>query len=931
MTWLVVPEELPRPVTSQPTTIDDDVNMTLPVLTLPLRPQQRDAELWVWACLLSIGVVAVFPRVGACTKIFVMTLITTAHINALMFYKDHELSIYDWDDNFLLVYFSRYYHRLPGVAWWVVVGVQVLALVGVLGVLGGQSEARARTHYTWASRVAVEQEEVETTRGINKILLENILPAYLAHRYLVSSNVPQQQELYHERYSSVGVMFASIPNYKEFYDETDVNKQGLECLRLLNEIICDYDKLLLKPKYSLVEKIKTIGSTYMVASGLHPGKEEFALALAAVLDAINKESFQSFKLRVGLAHGPVIAGVVGAQKPQYDIWGNTVNVASRMDSTGLMGRIQVTEETAAILQGAGWECECRGPTPIKGKGTLITYFVSTPYDPPVSELRSTLSSYALRPDEGALLRHAAPISSGNSLLVRRCSQSPSEPEFTCGLPSSSDDAHGDSSCSSLTTIRVPTGTRNSQDLTDTTLKGDPVVPDDATILKKVVVCVKDGVTSSRVIHGYNDGDLPFSMSVTNPGGGGVGGDQVITQKKLSFRSQQRIQRVSPDDKKSPVVKSNPCATEGGCEGEGVEDILSATHNGGPSTPTQQPPHSQLTTNTTAGGNDNETLSSSSEKLATPVKTKAKVSKQMTLDYSVPRDTRRMERLSNQAMSFDSTHLPSTSYVTRGGGGGETGRGGDVCLEEGKAINSRTGGNDHTENHNTTKHTRQQLTEHQQEPEDKTKLKDDHPNPPKPDTNQDEPLDNTTKEPNSLATIENDAIRDSVNRLDKELEEKLLEKCNEYENPVDSLQKRKIPNMVSKGDILASQNGHYEQKRRENFEDIGHYVSRNNKSSLREKNSSFLPKIRRGKSIDVTTPSGKINTIDAGRRVSMVNYVNEKESTPSTSGCSEKVPATCDEGKVVVPNVEGKVAASFSKKSVSFTTSGLVRKKSQVFV
>lgn len=68
-------------------------------------------------------------------------------------------------------------------------------------------------------------------------------------------------------------MFASIPNYKEFYDETDINKQGLECLRLLNEIICDFDKLLLKPKFSAIEKIKTIGSTYMLAAGLSPGKE----------------------------------------------------------------------------------------------------------------------------------------------------------------------------------------------------------------------------------------------------------------------------------------------------------------------------------------------------------------------------------------------------------------------------------------------------------------------------------------------------------------------------------------------------------------------------------------------------------------------------------------------------------------------------------
>lgn len=68
---------------------------------------------------------------------------------------------------------------------------------------------------------------------------------------------------------------------------------------------------------------------------------EFALALMSVLDQINRESFQRFRLRIGLNHGPVIAGVIGAQKPQYDIWSNTVNVASRMDSTGVTNRIQV--------------------------------------------------------------------------------------------------------------------------------------------------------------------------------------------------------------------------------------------------------------------------------------------------------------------------------------------------------------------------------------------------------------------------------------------------------------------------------------------------------------------------------------------------------------------------------------------------------------
>lgn len=74
----------------------------------------------------------------------------------------------------------------------------------------------------------------------SQVLLENILPAHVARHFLSSNH---NQELYHERYSFVAVMFASIPNFKEFYDETDVNKQGLECLRLLNEIICEFDKV----------------------------------------------------------------------------------------------------------------------------------------------------------------------------------------------------------------------------------------------------------------------------------------------------------------------------------------------------------------------------------------------------------------------------------------------------------------------------------------------------------------------------------------------------------------------------------------------------------------------------------------------------------------------------------------------------------------
>nr|XP_033339522.1 adenylate cyclase type 2 isoform X1 [Megalopta genalis] len=342
-------------------------------------------EFYIYSAVMTLVVGWTHLRVGFLLKFCVMCtsaaviLVTLSQVPALCSYHSLE------NDQYYLTY------NLLRIGYFL-----ILACL-VLHILDRQIEYTSRIDFLWQSKLKIEQEQVETMRGINKILLENILPAHVAEHFL--TNTRATEELYHERYSSIAVMFASIPNYKEFYDETDINKQGLECLRLLNEIICDFDKLLLKPKFSGIEKIKTIGSTYMLASGLSPGKEdtdekdplkqqdhniiilvEFALALMTILDQINKESFQRFKLRIGLNHGPVIAGVIGAQKPQYDIWGNTVNVASRMDSCGEMGKLQVTEDTAKILMTAGYELTCRGPTYVKGKGTLVTYFLKTSFD-----------------------------------------------------------------------------------------------------------------------------------------------------------------------------------------------------------------------------------------------------------------------------------------------------------------------------------------------------------------------------------------------------------------------------------------------------------------------------------------------------------------------------------------------------------------------
>ncbi|XP_035785722.1 adenylate cyclase type 2-like isoform X1 [Anopheles albimanus] len=343
------------------------------------------APVYLYMCAISLAAVSAFLKSGFLVKGLLMVLFIAIQCSILWtstLFETYGIFSDAWPLGFRGLLF-------------------LLLIASVLHTLDRQGEYASRTDFLWKAKLKVEQEEVETMRGINKILLENILPAHVAQHFLKKERAVQ--ELYHESYSSVAVMFASIPNYKEFYDETDVNKQGLECLRLLNEIICDFDKLLLKPKFSGIEKIKTIGSTYMIASGLRPGKEEgatknneldekrteehnvvvlveFAIALMTALDQINRESFQRFRLRIGLNHGPVIAGVIGAQKPQYDIWSNTVNVASRMDSCGVMGRVQVTENTAKVLMAAGYSCDCRGPIHVKGKGVLTTYFVKTPFD-----------------------------------------------------------------------------------------------------------------------------------------------------------------------------------------------------------------------------------------------------------------------------------------------------------------------------------------------------------------------------------------------------------------------------------------------------------------------------------------------------------------------------------------------------------------------
>ncbi|GAU99660.1 hypothetical protein RvY_10623-2 [Ramazzottius varieornatus] len=268
---------------------------------------------------------------------------------------------------------------------WSIFGVLLLFVV-LISAHGYQIESMLRLDFLWKMQANDEKDEMEKLQAYNKTLVLNILPAHVADHFLQIDR--KNEDLYAELCDNACIMFAKITNFSEFYVELEANKEGVECLRLLNEILVDFDKLLAEPRFDTVEKIKTIGECYMAASGLTKGTSDhhrfrhvaqladYAMAIRDQLESVNEHSFNSFTLRIGLSMGPVVAGVIGAKKPQYDIWGNSVNISSRMESTGEPNKIQVTEDVYRTLEPLGYSFECRGPINVKGKGLMTTYFLT---------------------------------------------------------------------------------------------------------------------------------------------------------------------------------------------------------------------------------------------------------------------------------------------------------------------------------------------------------------------------------------------------------------------------------------------------------------------------------------------------------------------------------------------------------------------------
>jgi class 3 adenylate cyclase len=210
---------------------------------------------------------------------------------------------------------------------------------------------------------------LEEERARSEGLLRTMLPASIAGR------LKQRQQVIADASPQVTVLFADIVDFTAHA----AHSPPAATVALLNELFSQFDGL---TEARGLEKIKTVGDAYMVAGGLPDPMPDHAGAMAELaLEMLDVAAGRSLpdggpvRLRIGIASGPVVAGVIGRRRFSYDLWGDTVNTASRMQTTGVPGCIQVTERTHDLL-GERYLFRERGMIRVKGKGKMRTYFLS---------------------------------------------------------------------------------------------------------------------------------------------------------------------------------------------------------------------------------------------------------------------------------------------------------------------------------------------------------------------------------------------------------------------------------------------------------------------------------------------------------------------------------------------------------------------------
>jgi adenylate cyclase len=222
----------------------------------------------------------------------------------------------------------------------------------------------------WREREQLYLDRLEDEKEKFENLLLNILPRQIVGRLNGGETVIA------DRFDNVSVLFSDLVGFTKISSRLT----PAELVTYLNTLFSEFDGIASELG---VEKIKMIGDAYMVAAGVPEQRPDHAEAIAhmalrmiEVVERLNQRRETPFKIRIGIDSGPVVAGIIGTHRFVYDIWGNTVNVASRMESLGEPNRIHISGNTARLL-GASFETEAREKIAVKGKGLLQSYFLNS--------------------------------------------------------------------------------------------------------------------------------------------------------------------------------------------------------------------------------------------------------------------------------------------------------------------------------------------------------------------------------------------------------------------------------------------------------------------------------------------------------------------------------------------------------------------------
>ena len=219
--------------------------------------------------------------------------------------------------------------------------------------------------------------QVVAEQKVSERLLHNVLPQAIAERLKGRPEVMADNfsDIVADTYPDVTVLFADIVGFTKFSESLS----AAVLITVLNDIFIRFDTI---ADHWGLEKIKTIGDSYMAAAGLPipvPNHAEratnMALDMLEVMNHFNEQSGYQLNIRIGMSTGAAVAGVIGKRKFFYDLWGDVVNAASRMESHGVAGKIQITDSTRQQLGGL-FLLEKRGTIEVKGKGEMTTWFIN---------------------------------------------------------------------------------------------------------------------------------------------------------------------------------------------------------------------------------------------------------------------------------------------------------------------------------------------------------------------------------------------------------------------------------------------------------------------------------------------------------------------------------------------------------------------------